>query len=85
LAFLSILIAPISSARATATPEERPRWAEICHKLESNPLDGSVHKDGERAFNRLAEVHGICVPLCRALLGEFNDPQSKYGHQITRQ
>jgi hypothetical protein len=68
LGFLSILIASISSAQATSTPEEHPRWAEIYHKLKSTPLDESVNKDGEWAFSRLAEVHDICVPLCAALL-----------------
>jgi hypothetical protein len=37
------------------------------------------------AFNRLGEVHYTHVPLCRALLREFHDPQYKYRHQITRQ
>ncbi|PYT25833.1 MAG: hypothetical protein DMG58_23620, partial [Acidobacteria bacterium] len=36
-------------------------------------------------FNRLSEVHDIHVPLCPALLGEFNDAKYKYRHQITRQ
>ncbi|HZV88040.1 MAG TPA: hypothetical protein VFF95_10860 [Candidatus Binatus sp.] len=85
LGFLFILIATKASAQATSTPEERARWAEISHKLESNPLDESVNKDGEWAFNRLGEVHDIHVPLCAALLGEFNDPSYKYRHLITRQ
>jgi hypothetical protein len=67
---LSILLASATSAQATSTPEERSRWAEISHKLESHPLDHSVNKDGEWAFNRLGEVHDIHVPLCAALLGD---------------
>jgi len=67
---LSILLASATSAQATSTPEERSRWAEISHKLESRPLDHSVNKDGEWAFNRLGEVHDIHVPLCAALLGD---------------
>lgn len=65
-------------AQETSTPEERARWAEITHKLESNPLDEGTVKDGEWALNRLSEVHDIHVPLCPALLGEFNDPKYKY-------
>ncbi|MBS1853117.1 MAG: hypothetical protein JST79_19610 [Acidobacteria bacterium] len=72
-------------AQETSTPEERARWAEITHKLESNPLDEGTVKDGEWALNRLSEVHDIHVPLCPALLGEFNDPKYKYRHEITRQ
>src|SRR5882762_1757209 len=74
-----------AAAQGTSTPEERARWAEITHKLESNPLDESVNKDGEWALNRLSDAHDIHVPLCPALLGEFNDAKYKYRHQITRQ
>jgi hypothetical protein len=74
-----------ASAQATSTPEERAIWAEITHKLESNPLDENVNKDGERALNRLSEVHDIHVPLCPALLGEFKDAKYKYRHEIARQ
>jgi hypothetical protein len=54
-----ILIAPVSSAPSTSTLEERSRWAEIYHKLESYPLQEGVNQDGERIFNRLSEVHDI--------------------------
>jgi hypothetical protein len=83
--FLCVVVAQRVAAQGTSTPEERARWAEITHKLESNPLDESVNKDGEWAFNRLSEVHDIHVPLCPALLGEFNDAKYKYRHQLTRQ
>jgi len=73
LGLFSMATAPMISAQGTSTPEERARWAEIAHKLESNPLDDSVNKDGEWALNRLGEAHDIHVPLCPALLGEFND------------
>jgi len=85
LSLLSVATVPKASAQGTSKPEERARWVEITHKLESNPLDESVNKDGEWAFNRLSEVHDIHVPLCPALLGEFNDAKYKYRHQITRQ
>jgi hypothetical protein len=83
--FLCVLVAQRATAQGTSTPEERARWAEITHKLESNPLDESVNKDGEWALNRLSDAHDIHVPLCPALLGEFNDPKYKYRHEITRQ
>jgi hypothetical protein len=83
--FLCAVIAQRAAAQGTSTPEERARWAEITHKLESNPLDESVNKDGEWAFNRLSDAHDIHVPLCPALLGEFNDAKYKYRHEITRQ
>jgi hypothetical protein len=85
LALGFLFLAPKTWAQGTSTPEERARWAEISHKLESNPLDESVNKDGDWAFNRLGEVHDVHVPLCAALLGEFNDPKYKYRHPITRQ
>jgi len=82
---LSVAVVANVSAQGTSTSEERARWAEITHKLESNPLDESVNKDGEWALNRLSEAHDIHVPLCPALLGEFNDAKYKYRHVITRQ
>src|SRR5882757_11521146 len=83
--FLCVAVAQRAEAQGTSTPEERARWAEITHKLESNPLDESVNKDGEWALNRLSDAHDIHVPLCPALLGEFHDAKYKYRHEITRQ
>jgi len=85
LAVLSVKSAPKAAAQGTSTAEERMRWAEITHKLESNPLDESVNKDGEWALNRLSDAHDIHVPLCPALLREFNDAKYKYRHAVTRQ
>ena len=82
---LCVAIPQRAAAQGTSTPEERARWAEITHNLESNPLDQSVNKDGESALNRLSNAHDIHVPLCPALLGEFNDAKYKYRHEITRQ
>ncbi|PYX55317.1 MAG: hypothetical protein DMG76_18620 [Acidobacteria bacterium] len=82
---LCVAIPQRAAAQGTSTPEERARWAEITHKLESNPLDESVNKDGESALNRLGNAHDIHVPLCPALLGEFKDAKYKYRHEITRQ
>lgn len=82
---LCVPIPQIAAAQGTSTPEERARWVEITHKLESNPLDESVNKDGESALNRLSSVHDIHVPLCPGLLGQFNDAKYKYRHEITRQ
>jgi hypothetical protein len=85
LAFVSVVMSQRATAQGASTPEERARWAEITHKLESNPLVESVNKDGEWALNRLSDAHDIHVPLCPALLGEFNDAKYKYRHEITRQ
>jgi hypothetical protein len=84
VAVLVLVAARRLQAQETSTPEERTRWAEITHKLESNPLDEGTVKDGEWALKRLSEVHDIHVPLCPAVLGEFNDPKYKYRHEITR-
>jgi hypothetical protein len=85
LALLSATAASQASAQGTSTWEERARWVEITHKLESSPLEESVNKHGEWALNRLSDVHDIHVPLCPTLLGEFNDAKYKYRHEITRQ
>lgn len=82
---LCVAIPQRAGAQGTSTPEERARWAEVTHKLESSPLDDSVNKDGESALNRLSNAHDIHVPLCPGLLGQFNDAKYKYHHEITRQ
>src|SRR5882724_8180607 len=74
-----------ASAQDTSTPEERMRWVEVTHKLESSPLDDSVNKQGEAAFKRLSDVHDVHVLLCPALLSEFNGMKYVYAHTITRQ
>jgi len=72
LNLLSAAVVPKASAQGTSTLEERARWVEITHKLESNPLDESANKDGEWALNRLNDAHDIHVPLCSSLLVELN-------------
>ena len=72
-------------AQDTSTPEERRQWAEVTHKLETNPLDDSANKDAEAAFKRLRDAHDIHVPLCPALLIGFNGMKYIYSHTLTRQ
>jgi len=85
LSFLFLATAVRTSAQATSTPEERAQWAETTHKLESDPLDDSVSKQGDAALKRLSDVHDIHVPLCPALLSEFSGMKYAYSHAITRQ
>jgi hypothetical protein len=47
-------------------------------------LDDSVNKQGEAALKRLSDVHDIHVPLCPALLSEFNGMKYAYAHTMTR-
>ena len=74
-----------AAAQDTSTPEERAQWVEITHQLESAPLDDAVNKQGEGALKRVSEAHDIHVPLCPALLSEFNGMKYAYSHTITRQ
>lgn len=87
LAMLGLLLmaARRLQAQETSTPEERARWTQITHGLETNPLDENMNKDGEWALKRLSEVHDIHVPLCPAILSEFNGMNYAYAHTITRQ
>lgn len=71
--------------QATSTPDERAHWVEITHKLESNPLDGALNKEGEKALKRLIEVHDVHVAICGAVFSELNASKNKYSGQITRQ
>ena len=87
-ALLSVVVVQMTYGQATSTPEEQARWVEIIRKLESNPLDKSLNKDGElalRALSQATEAHNIHVPLCPRLLGDFNDRNYHYFHEITRQ
>jgi hypothetical protein len=71
--------------QGTSTPEERAQWVEVTRTLETAPLDDSVNQQVEAALKRLSDVHDVHVPLCSALLGEFNDSKYKYKHEVTRQ
>lgn len=84
LGFLTMM-GPGAAAQDTSTPEERAQWVAITHQLENSPLDDSVNKQGESAFKRLSDVHDVHVPLCPALLREFNGMKYAYEHTITRQ
>lgn len=74
-----------AAAQGTSTPEERAQWVEVTHKLETAPLDDSVNRQGETALKQVGDAHDIHVPLCPALLSEFNGMKYDYAHTITRQ
>jgi hypothetical protein len=87
---LSISIFPLGivekmSAQENSSLEERARWVEITHKLESNPMNESANKEGDWALKRLSDVRDVHIPLCKSLLVEFNNPTYTYSHAITRQ
>ncbi len=83
--FLVFLAKQAGLAQATSTLEERARWVEITHRLESNPLDQDLDKQGEWAVNRLSEVHDVHVRLCAGFLYEFNEMKYLYSHALRRQ
>lgn len=87
VSILLMTVVTMLSARAheTSTTAERAQWVEITHKLEGAPLDDSVNQQGEAALKRLSDVHDVQVPLCPALLSEFNGMKYAYAHTITRQ
>jgi hypothetical protein len=76
---------PAAPAQATSTPEERAHWVDITRKLESNPLDGALNKEAEKALKRLIEVHDIHVAICGAVFSDLTATKNKYSGQITRQ
>jgi hypothetical protein len=78
-------IVPSVPAKDTSTPEERAQWVAITHKLESNPLDDSMDKEGAVALKQISNAHDIHVPLCPALLGGFSGMKYAYAHTIARQ
>ncbi|HEY3768914.1 MAG TPA: hypothetical protein VGN44_09585 [Candidatus Angelobacter sp.] len=82
---IAVPIVPSLSAQDTSTSEERAQWVAITHKLESNPLDDSMDKQGEVALNQISSAHDIHVPLCPVLLGGFSGMKYAYAHTIMRQ
>jgi len=85
LAFLLAAAVSKALAQGTSTAEERAQWVEITHKLENSPLDVSIYKEGESALKQVSDAHDIHVPLCPAMLSEFNGMKYAYAHTITRQ
>jgi hypothetical protein len=85
LAFLLAAAVSKAPAQGTSTAEERAQWVEITHKLENSPLDVSIDKQGESALKQVSDAHDIHVPLCPAMLSEFNGMKYAYAHTITRQ
>jgi hypothetical protein len=79
------IMTPVASVQATSTPEERARWVEIMHRLESNPLDESANKDGDWAFARIDGAGDFHVVVCVPLVGEFIDLKYKYRLLMLRQ
>jgi len=61
---LCVVMQQRAAAQGTSTPEERARWAEITHKLESNPLDESVNKAGGTALTRKSVSGGASFGFC---------------------
>jgi len=82
---LCVVIPQRAAAQATSTPEERAQWVEVTHKLEGAPLNDNLNQEGEAALKRVSDVHDIHVPLCPAVLSEFNRMKYVYSHTITRQ
>jgi hypothetical protein len=84
-----IVALPLSfAARAQEsylTNGERARWAEISHRLETNPLNKSVSREGDRALKELSEAHDIRGPLCGSFYQGFIGSSYKYRREITRQ
>ena len=85
LSLVAAVLTRNTAAQETSTPEERARWAAITHKLENAPMDDNVNQQGEATLKRLSDVHDIHVPLCPAILSEFNGMKYTYSHTITRQ
>jgi CheY-like chemotaxis protein len=85
LAFLLAAAVSKAPAQGTSTAEERAQWVEITHKLENSPLDVSIDEQGESALKQVSDAHDIHVPLCPAMLSEFNGMKYTFAHTITRQ
>ncbi len=71
--------------RGPSTPEERQRFLNFAHKVESAPLDESLRPEREWATLWLIQVPDIHVNLCTAPLGDFMKKKYKYSSEIVGQ
>ncbi len=71
--------------RGPSTPEERQRFLNFAHKVETVPLDDSLHPEREWATLWLIQVPDIHVNLCTAPLGDFMKKKYKYSSEIVGQ
>ncbi len=69
----------------TSTPEERATWPVITHKLEADPLDPDLQKQGEHAAKRISDVNDFHVLLCVGFVMELRALHYEYAPQIWRQ
>lgn len=83
LACICLFLVRLAGAQTSSTPEERARFVAITHKLESNPLDASLHSEREWALKWLIQVPDIHVSLCPSVLGDYF--KYKYSSEITAQ
>ena len=83
--FCSLSFAQSGNSRGPSTPEERARAVQVAHKLESNPLDGSLKSDREWAILWLIQVPDIHVNVCTNVLGDFMKSKYKYSSEIVTQ
>ena len=80
------IVAGAQQNRGPSTPEERERFVTIAHKIEADPLNGSLKSDREWALRWLIEVPDVHVNVCTAPLGKFIDEKKyKYSSQIVVQ
>lgn len=84
VAFFCSLISGVRSGTASGTPD-RAHWVEITHKLENNPLDEDLDRQGAAVIKEIEDDHAIRVALCPPLLFDFNGMKYVYSRVITRQ
>jgi len=74
-----------AAAKDTSTPEERKQWVEITRKLESDPLNKGLNKEGDAALKRVTDVKDFHVLLCPELYNVFGGLNSPYRRTLGRQ
>lgn len=71
-------------SQATST-QERARWVEITRKLEMDPLDEALSRQGDATIKEIENDHSIVVGLCPDVLYEFNGMKYTCSRTMTRQ
>ncbi|HYN83687.1 MAG TPA: hypothetical protein VER32_00435 [Pyrinomonadaceae bacterium] len=82
---LSCVAAAAQEKRGPSTPEERRRAVEIATLLENDPLHKDAKKLSQALLYFLIEAPDISVPVCTAVLGDYEKIKGDYAPHITAQ
>ena len=80
---LCVLSVKTLRAQDTSTPEERQNWAEISHKLETDPLNPDLNRQAADVLKRVIEVKDIHIVVCGDAFEQMHGVGKKLHNEAT--